>query len=124
MIAGGGGGEDYRESEQSIICFSRSNPSHHLHRVNAKSEDPMEVLLVFLYERVDGGVSRLDMATSLLLGQHQRRGCHRKQKRAPEGVGERITTNPSDPSYPFLGPIYPVTCITSMPRGRITCRAC
>ena len=46
--AGGCGGGDAHESEKSLLYFSGSELSRHLHHVNAEREGSMEVLLVIL----------------------------------------------------------------------------
>ena len=62
MSPGGGGEGDAHESEQSLLSFSGSDMSRHLIHINAKRTDDMEGLLYILYDRVDGRISRPDLA--------------------------------------------------------------
>ena len=60
--AGGGRGGDYHESEKSLLSFAGSDMHCHLHQVNSKRAETMEVLIVILYNRDNGGVSSPDLA--------------------------------------------------------------
>ena len=44
---------------------------------------------------------------------------HWWRRQAPEGSWEGIAMNPSNPYYTFQILIYPITCITSAPKGRM-----
>ena len=68
-----GGGGDTHESDQSLLYFTGSELSHHLHHVNADSLEAIEGLIYLLYDRVYGGVSRKDMARNFIaLGRERR----------------------------------------------------
>ena len=60
--AGGGGGGDAHESEQSLLSFAGSELLCHLCHIYNKRAESTEGLLTLLYDRVDVGVSRLDLA--------------------------------------------------------------
>ena len=62
MSAGGGGGGDAHKSERSFLSFSGSKLSRHLSHVDSEREEAMEGLLHILYDRVDGRISRPDLA--------------------------------------------------------------
>ena len=54
-------GGDCHESKQSLLYFSDSDLSYHLHHVGAKRADATEDLIVLLYDRVDKRFSSLDL---------------------------------------------------------------
>ena len=56
--ARGSGVGDFHKSDQSLLSFVGFEISRHLHHVDSKREEAMEGVIVLLYNRVDGGVSR------------------------------------------------------------------
>ena len=59
----GSRGRNSHKSERSLLSFAVSELSHHLHHVDANRVDIMYGLLEILYDRVNGRVSRMDMAS-------------------------------------------------------------
>ena len=72
--AGGDVGGYDHESERSLLSFYESEMSHHMRYVNTKRWEAMEELLALLFDKVNSGFSKPDMARIFIaLGGQRRR---------------------------------------------------
>ena len=73
MSAGGSGGGYSHESKRLLLSFTRYDMYRHLCHVNTNRLEAMERLRALLYDKVDVGISRPDLARiSILLGVNNR----------------------------------------------------